>query len=99
MDIEILEVKLLRGDGPLKAVADVRVDDWEIYNWRIVQQNGNRVQVFIPQTAWIGPGGRLKYRALFSIPGALRQRIEVAILSAWEKEIHRENTNHEASCC
>ena len=84
--IEVTALKLLSGDSPLKAIADIRLGDWEIYNWRIVQQNSNRAQVFTPQTAWVGPGGHLRYRALLSIPGALRQRIEVAILSAWEEE-------------
>jgi hypothetical protein len=38
-----------------------------------------------------GKGTREENRTLLSIPGELKQRIEVAILSAWEKEERSEN--------
>jgi hypothetical protein len=87
MDIEVIELKLILGSSrSLKAVADVRVGDWEIHNWKVVQQNDHRAQVEMPQVAWRDSSGQLRFRKLLSIPGELRQRIEVAILSAWEKE-------------
>ena len=87
MDVEVVELKLIRGSSrSLKAVADVRVGDWEINNWKIVQQNDHRVQVEMPQVAWRDSSGQIRFRKLLSIPGELRQRIEVAILSAWERE-------------
>ena len=92
INVEVIGLKLIgAGTSPLKAIANVQVGEWSVFNWRIIQQNGHRAQVFTPQTAWVGPGGQIKYRALLSIPGALRQRIEVAILSAWEKEKENEH--------
>jgi len=92
MDIEVIELKLINGSSrSLKAIADVRFGDWLIYNWKIVQQKGNRAQVEIPQVAWRHSSGQLRFRKLLTIPGELRQRIEVAILSAWEKGKQDEN--------
>ena len=41
-DIEILEVRLIQGDKPLKALISVKVGDWTTYDWRIVKKNGER---------------------------------------------------------
>lgn len=88
MDIEVIEIHLQRGDRPLRAFASIRVGDWTIHDWRIVRQNENeRAWVSVPQTSWRDREGKVRYRALLSIPGELMQRICVAILSAWEKEI------------
>ncbi len=88
IDVQVLKIRPIEGTNrPLKAFADVKVGDWEIYEWRIVKQDGKRVWVSVPQVSWKDREGQVKYRALLTIPGELRQRIEVAILSAWEKEI------------
>jgi hypothetical protein len=83
--IEVVEIKLVNG-GPLKCYASVQVGDWIINDWRIIQQPGQRAWVSVPQTSWKNKDRQVQYRALLSIPGELKQRIEVAILSAWEKE-------------
>jgi len=49
--------------------------------------NGQRAFVSVPQTSWRDAEGNVRYHTLLSIPGELKQRIEVAILSAWEKEL------------
>ncbi len=96
MDFEVVELKLIRGSSrSLKVVADVRVGDWQIHNWKVVQPDGNRAQVEVPQVCWRDSSGQLRYRKLLSIPGELRQRIEVAILSAWERE--KQNVNQKSN--
>lgn len=91
MNIEVVNLKLINGSSrSLKAIADVRVGDWFIYNWKIVQQNCHRAQVEIPQVSWRDSSGQLRFRKLLSIPGELRQRIEIVILSTWEKEKQNE---------
>ncbi len=85
-EIRVTEMKVIENKGPLKAYAAVRLDDWVTYDWRIVQQNGQRAWVSPPQATWKGPDGRVRYRSLLSIPGELKQKVEVAILSAWELE-------------
>jgi len=87
MQIEILEIRLIESDKPFKAFVDVRLNDWIIHDWRIIKQYPDqRAFVSVPQTSWRDKDGKVRYRALLSIPGELKQRIEVAILSAWEKE-------------
>lgn len=85
-EIKVVEVKLMNGDRPLKAFITVQVSDWLIHDWRIVQQPGQRAWGSVPQTSWKDKDGKVQYRALLTIPGELKQRIEVAILSAWERE-------------
>jgi len=91
MNINVLKIRSLNDGRPLKAFADVQVGDWIIYDWRITKQDGQRVWVSVPQTSWKDRDGKVRYRALLSIPGELKQRIDVAILSAWEKEKRSEN--------
>jgi len=95
MEIEVLEVKPLSADGrPLRGFASVKVGDWIIHDWRIVQKPGERVWVSVPQVSWKDRTGTVRYRALLSISGELRQQIEVAILSAWKKEMHNGRVPH-----
>ena len=91
MEIKVIEIRSLNDDRPLKGFADVQVNDWIIYDWRIVKHDGQRAWVSVPQASWKDKDRKVKYRALLSIPGELKQRIEVAILSAWEKEKRSEN--------
>jgi len=91
MKIQIVELRLLPGDKPLKAFCDVRIDDWIIHEWRIIKKDGQRACVSVPMASWKDFEHKVRYRALLSIPDELKQRIEVAILSAWEKEERSEN--------
>lgn len=91
MNIQIVEIRLLSSNRPLKAFADVQVGDWIIYEWRIIKKDGQRAWVSVPMASWKDVDGKVRYRALLSVPGELKQRIEVAILSAWEKEERSEN--------
>jgi DNA-binding cell septation regulator SpoVG len=86
VEIKVIEIRLLNGDRPLRAFVDVQVGDWVIHDWRIIKHDGQRAWVSVPQPSWKDRDGKVKYRALLSIPGELKQRIEVAILSAREKE-------------
>jgi DNA-binding cell septation regulator SpoVG len=87
MEVKVIKIRLLSDGRPLKAFVSVQVGDWVIYDWRIVKHDGQRAWVSVPQTSWKDRDGKVKYRALLSIPGEIKQRIEVAILSAWEKEL------------
>ena len=86
MEVKVIELRFIDGDGPLKGFAGVQIGDWIIYDWRIIKKDGQRAWVSVPQMSWKDAEGKKKYKALLSIPGELKQRIEVAILSAWEKE-------------
>lgn len=94
MEIRVIDIRLLNSDKALKAFVDVQVGDWLIYDWRVTKQDGQRAWVSVPQTSWKDKDGKVRYRALLSIPGELKQRIEVAILSAWEKELEIGEEKH-----
>lgn len=88
--IKILRIQLLPDDGrPLRARVDILVGDWIIYDWRIIKQGNGRAQISVPLISWRGRDGRVRYKELMTIPGELKQRIDVQILAAWEKEIGR----------
>jgi DNA-binding cell septation regulator SpoVG len=95
MDIEVKEIRAVNNKGPLKAYVSVKVGDWTIHDWRIIKQDSQRCWISPPQTSWRDSQGQVHYKSLFSIPGELKQRIEVAILSAWEKEQKRNGSNSE----
>jgi hypothetical protein len=88
-EVRVIEIRPINDGRPLRAFADVRVGDWVIYGWRIVKQDSQRAWVSVPQATWRNTEGKVRYQALLSIPGELKQRIEIAILSAWEKENSR----------
>ena len=85
-DIQVVEIRLLPPGRDLKAFASVRVGEWTFHDFRITQESGHRAAVLMPQVSWRDKGGVLRFRSLLSIPGDLRQRIETAILSAWEEK-------------
>ncbi len=86
-EVKVIEIRPLSDARTLKAFVDVQVGDWITYEWRIIKKDGERAWVSVPMASWKDPDHKVRYRALLSIPGELKQRIEVAILSAWEKEL------------
>ena len=85
--IKVLAFRSVAGDKPLKAFVDVQIGEWEVNDFRIIKQNGQRAWVSPPQASWKDDAGQMHYRAILSIPGELKQRVDVAILSAWETEM------------
>ena len=86
MEVKVLDIRLMPMGRPVRAYVDIKLDNWILYDWRIIKRDGERAFVSVPQTSWKDQNGKVKYRALLSIPGELKQRIEIAILSAWEME-------------
>lgn len=90
MKIEIHEIRLLNGDRPLKAFADIQVGDWVINDFRIVQQNNQRAFVSPPQVSWKDPkSGQIKYKGVLTIPAEQKQRIDTEILYAYQREMEK----------
>lgn len=88
--IKIVRIQLSPDDGrPLRARVDIQIGDLVIYDWRIIKQSNQRAQVSVPQISWRDREGRVRYRELMTMPGELKQRIDVQILAAWQKEIDR----------
>ncbi len=81
--IEILKIRKEPGNKSLKAYVDLRIGLWTIHGWRVIQQDGQKVWVQVPQAAWIGEDKEIHYRPLLAIPKELKDRIAAAILEAW----------------
>ena len=97
MQIQIIEMRLLYGDRPLRAFCDVKVNDWVICDFRVIKQNGQRVFVSPPQVSWKDPEtGIIKYKGVLTIPSEQKQRIDTEILHAYQMELEKKNeTNHQ----
>lgn len=92
MDIRVTEIRLLSGDRPLRAFCDVKINDWVICDFRVIKQNGQKAFVSPPQVSWRDPQTReIKYKGILTIPPEQKQRIDVEILSAFQKEMEKKN--------
>jgi len=92
MKIEVIEIRPLNDGRPLKAFADVQVGDWVIHDFRIIKQDGQRAFVSPPQVSWKDPTTReIKYKGILTIPPEQKQRIDLEILSAFQKEMEKTN--------
>ena len=87
MEVELIEIRPILSNGPIKAFVDIKLGDLVIHEFRIIKRDGQRLQIQPPIASWRGRDGIIRYRSLFSAPAELMQRIEVTILSAWEKEL------------
>ena len=83
--IEILDVRLLARDKPLKAFADVQVDDWTIRVFRIVQHNGGKAYVETPMRSWRDSSGVVQFQNILTLPKDLKWQIESAILAEYQR--------------
>jgi len=89
-EVKVIEIRRLNDGRSLKAFADVQVGDWIIYDFRVVQRSGERASVLPPQVSWRDPQtGWIKYKGILTIPPEQKQRIDVMILSAYQKEMEK----------
>lgn len=89
--VKIIELRLVPGGRPLKAFADIQVGDWIVHDFRVIKQNGQRAFVSSPQVSWKDPEtGTIKYKGILTIPPEQKQRIDVEILSAFQREVEKE---------
>ena len=90
MNIRVVEIRLLNNDKPLKGFADIKMDHWIIRDFRIIKQTGGRAFVSPPQASWKDPEtGEIKYKGILTIPPEQKQRIDVEILSAFQREVEK----------
>ena len=96
MEVKVIEIRPLNDGRPLKAFVDVQVGGWIIHDFRIIKQNGQKAFVSPPQVSWEDPEtGEICYKGILTIPPEQRQRIEVEILSAFQREME---TRHGKEC-
>ena len=91
-EVKVIQVRPLNDGRSLKGFADVQVGDWIIYDFRIVQRSGEKASVLPPQVSWKDPQtGQIKYKGILTIPPEQKQRIEVMILVAYQKEMEKKD--------
>ena len=86
-----LNIRLLSGDRPLKAFADVQIGDWIVREWRVIKENGKRPWVAPPQISWKGREGQIQYKTVITLPDELKGEIDFAILSRFNEEMEKVN--------
>ena len=92
MEIKIIQIRLLNDGRSLKAFVDVQVGDWIIHDFRIIKQNGQRASVSPPQVSWKDPQtGSIRFKGVLTIPPEQKQRIDVEILAAYQREMEIKN--------
>ncbi len=97
MQIEIVDLRLLSGDKPLKGFADVRVNDWIIHDFRVIKQNGQKVTVSPPQVSWKDPEtGEIKFKGVLTIPPEQKQRIDTEILHAYQEKVEKRSGKNQS---
>jgi len=90
--IQVLEIRLLNGNKALRAFADIQVGNWTIHDFRVIKQNGQKAFVSPPQTSWKDPRtGEIRYRGILTLPPELKQKIEIAVLSAFQEELEKKH--------
>jgi len=92
MEIKIIQIRLLNDGRSLKAFVDVQIGDWIIHDFRVIKQDSQRAFVSPPQVSWKDPEtGQIKFKGILTIPSEQKQRIDVEILSAFQKEMEKVN--------
>jgi len=82
MKVEILKVKLVNRESGLRALVDVKVDDFEFREFRVLQKNNGNPAVAAPQVTY-KEAGRIMYNSIVILPEELRPTVNQAILSAY----------------
>ena len=93
MNIEVLEIRFMKGDRATRGFADVRMDDITIKDFRIYQTNG-KPSVRNPFTTYKDFDGKLKFRQLINLPSNLQAEVNALILSEYFRRL-KENTHEQ----
>jgi DNA-binding cell septation regulator SpoVG len=98
MKVQVLEIRLLNGDRPLRAFADIKLDDSiVIREFRVIRENGKRLRVAPPQLSWKGPDGQIQYKTVVTLlADDQKGAVDLAILTAFTGEVEKLNAAKES---
>jgi len=92
--VKVIQIRPLNDGRSLRAFVDVQIGDWIIHDFRIIRQNGQKAFVSPPQVSWKdSTTGEIKYKGILTIPPEQKQRIDVEILSAFQREMENKDAN------
>lgn len=93
MKVEVLEIRFLNGDKPLRAFADIKFEDSiVIREFRVIKENGKRLRVAPPQLSWKDPDGQIRYKTVVTLlSDDQKGAVELAILKTFTGELEKLN--------
>ena len=84
--MRLLELRLMtESDRPVKAFADVELDDGTVVReFRVIQEPKRLPTVGNPQISWKDPtDGRIKYKVIITLPKPTKSEVDLLILGKW----------------
>lgn len=90
MEIKVVKINFQNNDRPLKAFADIQLENgWIIKDFRVIQQPGEKAYVVAPQASWRNREGGINFKILVTIPDNSKWQLESAVLAAYQREKER----------
>lgn len=87
MEIKIIKIRLQNNSKPLKAFADIQLENgWIVKDFRVIQQPGQKAYVVSPQASWRNREGVINFKTLITIPNDGKWQLEAAVLAAYQRE-------------
>jgi len=93
MKVQVVELRLLSGDKPLRAFADIQLGEILIREFRVIKENGKRLWVVSPQVSWKDQDGQIRYKTIVTLPDEVKGQVDLAILKVFTEETEKENEN------
>lgn len=92
MDITVAKIRIQDNGKPLKAFADIQLENgWIIKDFRIIQNPGQKTYVVAPQASWRNREGGINFKTLVTIPDNSKWQLESAVLAAYQREKEQES--------
>lgn len=92
VSVQVLRIAPVHNRGNLRAYADAQLATplgvFIFRRCRVIQQEGYRAYVSLPQEEWTGRDGKRGYTTLVTLPTPLAEVLFEAILSAWQEVEH-----------
>jgi DNA-binding cell septation regulator SpoVG len=84
-EIKVVAVRPLNKDGSLKAFVSVQLGAITIHDFRVIQQEGKKAWVAMPQKEVPQPDGTKKYHPIIELSDALKEKVTGLIMEEWKK--------------
>lgn len=94
MNIEILEIRFMKGEKVLRGFADVRLDDITAKDFRIYQANG-KPTVRNPFSTYKDSDGTLKFRETISLPSNVKAEVDALIITEYFRRLKETKNEHQ----
>ena len=84
-EITVAAFKNVNNAGALQALVSVRVGSVIFHDFRVVQQEGKRAWVSVPQQSWVDEEtGERRFKNLIELPRELKKKVDAVVLEAYE---------------